>query len=83
MFDNLTALGYGLVVFALTIGIGTVVLQNFGNSVGGTANSTVNTLQGYLGTSAGGLVNWTPAIIALAVGMLFLGAFFMRKGRKV
>jgi predicted anti-sigma-YlaC factor YlaD len=80
MFDNLTGLGYGLVVFAIIIGVGSVVLYNFGNSVGGTANTTVQYLLGQLGQS--GLAGWTPAIIAFAVGMLFLGAFFIKKGRK-
>ena len=79
MFNQLTALGFGLVTFAIVIGVGVVVLDKFGNSVGGTANSTTQTLLGYLGSS--GLAGWTPAIIALAVGILFLGAFMMRKGK--
>ena len=81
MFDNLSALGYGLVTFANIIGVGTVVLQKFGDSVGGTANTTVSYLNTQLGTS--GLAGWTPAIIALSVGMLFLGIFLTRGGRKV
>jgi len=32
MFNQLTALGLGLVVFALIIGVGTIVLQQFGNA---------------------------------------------------
>jgi len=80
MFDNLTGLGWGLVTFAMVIGIGSVVLYNFGNSVGGTANTTVQYLLGQLGQS--GLAGWTPAIIAVSVGVLLLGAFFVGKGRK-
>lgn len=80
MFDNLSNLGYGLVTFAIIIGVGSVILYNFGNATGGTANTTVTYLLGQLGTS--GLAGWTPAIIAFSVGMLFLGAFFVGKGRK-
>jgi len=81
MFDNLSSLGYGLVTFAIIIGVGTIVLTKFGDSVGGTANTTVQYLNTQLGTS--GLAGWTPAIIALSVGMLFLGVFLTRGGRKV
>jgi len=81
MFDNLSNLGYGLVTFAIIIGVGTVVLTKFGDSVGGTANTTVQYLNTQLGSS--GLAGWTPAIIALSVGMLFLGVFLTRGGRKV
>lgn len=109
MFDQLTALGYGLVVFAIIIGVGSVVLYNFGGAVGcnsasfPTWNSTnnlctnstgagvapssgaysnTNYLLGQLGQS--GLAGWTPAIIAISVGLLFLGAFLIGKsGKKV
>lgn len=80
MFNNLSALGYGLVSFAIIIGVGTVVLVKFGDSVGGQANETTNYLNTQLGQS--GLAGWTPAIIALVVGMLFLGAF-MGKSRTI
>jgi len=80
MFNNLSGLGYGLVTFAIIIGVGTVILEKFGNSVGGTANSTVQYLNTQLGSS--GLAGWTPAIIAFAVGMLFLGAFMIGKSRR-
>ena len=106
MFNDLTALGYGLVVFAIIIGVGTVVLYNFGassacpgNLVTGTWNATAskcqnataqndpsvvwtntNYLTGQLGQS--GLAGWTPAIIAISVGLLFLGAFMLKGSRK-
>ena len=80
MFEQLTALGYGIVVFAIVLGIGTIVLQNFGTAAGGTANVTAVYLMGQLGSS--GLAGWTPAIIAIAVGLLFLGAFMIGKGGK-
>jgi len=103
MFRDLTALGYGLITFAVIIGVGTIILYNFGGSVavcgtGFTWNSTTdlcyngtdsatpsgawtntNYLTGQLGQS--GLAGWTPAIIAVSVGVLFLGVFFARKGR--
>jgi len=80
MFDNLTNLGYGIITFAVLIGVGSVMLYQFGNATGGTANVTTTYLLGQLGQS--GLAGWTPAIIAFSVGMLFLGAFFIRGGRK-
>ena len=78
MFNNLTALGYGIITFAITIGIGTVILSRFGTAVP-EANATTSYLVGQLGSS--GLAGWTPAIIALVVGMLFLGAFMVKGGR--
>jgi len=81
MFNNLSNLGYGLVTFAIIIGVGTIVLSKFGDSVGGTANTTVQYLNTQLGTS--GLAGWTPAIIALSVGMLFLGVFLTKGGRSI
>jgi len=80
MFDNLANLGYGLVVFAIIIGVGSIVLFNFGNATGGDANTTLQYLLGQLGQS--GLAGWTPAIIAISVGILFLGAFMVRGGGK-
>lgn len=80
MFNDLTGLGYGLVVFAIIIGVGSVVLFNFGNATGGTANTNVQYLLGQLGQS--GLAGWTPAIIAISVGLLFLGAFLIGGGGK-
>jgi len=77
MFNVLTGIAMGIVIFAITIGVGTVVLQKFGNSVGGTANTTTVALQAELGT--GGLAGWTAAIVALAVGLLFIGALMGKK----
>jgi len=82
MFNDLQNLGYGLVVFAIIIGVGSVVLFNFGNATGGVANTNVQYLLTQLGS--GGLAGWTPAIIAISVGILFLGAFMVggRGGRR-
>jgi len=107
MFDELSGLGYGIITFALIIGIGVVVLHQFGGAVATcasgfawntttdlcqeTANASntatptgswtnVNYMSGQLGSS--GLAGWTPAIIALVVGMMFLGAFMVRGGKR-
>jgi len=90
MFDNLVALGWGMVTFAIVIGIGTFVLSKFSTSLGLLDNNndssveglnhTTNYLKTQLGTS--GLAGWAPAIVAFAVGMLFLGAFMIGKKGK-
>ena len=46
-----------------------------------TAGSNTYYLQSQLGTT--GLAGWTPAIIALSVGMLFLGVFLTKGGRSI
>ena len=79
-FDNLQNLGIGIIGFAITIGIGVIVLQKFGNAVGGDANTTVAYLNTQLGST--GLAGWIPAIIALSVGMMFLGYFLVNRGGK-
>jgi len=76
MVDVLTKVGIGIVVFTIVIGVGVVVLYEFGDSVGGTANATVTTLSGYLSTNLSG---WVPAIIAFVVGLLFIGALMGKR----
>jgi hypothetical protein len=46
-----------------------------------TATQNLNTMNGYLGTSSGGLASWIPLIIILVIGMFFLGAFLAKKGK--
>lgn len=107
MFNSIVALGYGIIVFAILIGVGSVVLYNFGGATASCAtgyswNSTqdkcVNATNGdpttpgsasytntnYLLTQIGssGLAGWTPAVIAISIGMLFLGFFLTGKGGK-
>lgn len=108
MFNVLTGLAMGIVIFAITIGVGVVVLTRFGGSVAecGTAAcgtdgvfnystsacsnataacgapsdsgwTTTSSLITDLGT--GGLAGWTGAIIALAVGLLFIGALMGKR----
>lgn len=79
MFENLSGLAMGIITFAIIIGVGVIVLEKFGNSVGGNANTTVQYLNTQMGSS--GLAGWAPAIIAFAVGILFLG-YFMGKGKR-
>ena len=110
MFADLQGLALGIIGFAIIIGVGVVVLDNFGDATascstvgGGTATynvtqnkcvngsgTTANPVNDawvstdYLNTQMGttGLAGWTPAIVALSVGLLFLGAFIMRGGSK-
>ena len=109
-FDNLSGLGYGIITFAILIGIGTILVQKFTASVGcpegfvfnesyttatnacynstnvshtvdaNTAGTNMLFLNTQLGQS--GLAGWAPAIIAFAVGMMFLGVFLARRGRR-
>ena len=107
--NALIALGLGIIVFALIVGVGVVVLTKFGDTVaacgnsvgGGTYNATSGlcanssgattaptgaayttntTLTGYLSNN---LITWIPAIIALGVGLLFIGALMGKKSVKV
>jgi len=80
MFKDLINLGYGIIIFAVLIGVGSIILFNFGNAAGGTANTNVQYLLTQMGTA--GLAGWTPAIIAISVGLLFLGAFMISGGRR-
>ena len=103
MFNVLTGLAMGIVIFAITIGVGVVVLTKFGGSIAECATdytwnvtsnkcenvtgdgidptnaawTTTNSLISDLGTS--GLAGWTGAIIALAVGLLFIGALMGKR----
>jgi hypothetical protein len=83
MINALTSLGYGIIGLAIMIGIGIVILVTLGSNVASTsptANATIYTLSGYLGTGSGGLASWVPIIIVLVIGMLFLGAFLNKRG---
>ena len=106
MMNALIALGLGIVVFALVVGVGVVVLTKFGTTVAQCTNSsftyieanqtcsngtnsydaapansawTANkTLSGYLSSN---LVTWIPAVIALGVGLLFIGSLMGQKAK--
>jgi len=107
MFNALTGLALGIVLFAIMVGVGAVVLSNFSSAVsdcGGVAannlvynqtdgycsNSTdsavqvqgssstlVRALEGEIGTT--GLAGWAAAIIALVIGLLFIGALMGKR----
>jgi hypothetical protein len=81
VMEAMTSLGYSIIGLAIMIGIGIVLLTTMGNNVGGSANTTIQTVSGYLGTSNGGLASWIPLIIILVIGMFFLGAFMTKKGK--
>lgn len=72
MFD-LVGIGYAIVAFGILLGVGSVVLVSLGNSVGGVANTNVNTVLTQLGSA--GLAGWLPAIIAMTIGLGLLFAF--------
>jgi hypothetical protein len=78
MMDVLQGIAYGIVGFAILVVVGLVVLDKLGSAVGGEANDTADYIAGELGES--GLSGWIPAIIAVAVGALFL-SYFMGKRR--
>lgn len=70
----LTGLGYGLGTFFLVIGVVVLVLGKFSTNAGDTNTSGV--LQyGITQLGSGGLLGWTPAIIAIVIGTFFLSYF--------
>lgn len=78
MTQAVVGIAFGIVTLALLVGVGSVVLTKFGNSAGpGAANDSVVYLIGQLGSS--GLAGWVPAIIALAIGVMFISYFAGRK----
>jgi len=78
MIQILTGIALGIVIFAITIGVGLVVLTKFGNAVGGTANTSIQTLMGDT-NGLGALVTWVGAIIALLVGVTFIALLMGKK----
>ena len=77
MMDVLQGIGYGIVALAVLVVVGLVVLDKLGEATGGDANETAVYLAGQLGED--GLSGWVPAIIAVAIGALFLSYFMGRK----
>jgi len=62
MMNQLTALGYGIVVFGILVGVGSIVLYNFGGSVG----SCSNLQAGSWNATAGGCSNGSAGVAAVA-----------------
>lgn len=52
------------------------------SGVGSTATTQLNTISTYLGTGSGGLVTWIPVVVVLVIGLLFLGAFLGKRGKR-
>lgn len=72
--DRLTAIGWGLVTFAIILGLGLTVMTKFGAAVGaGTANTTIDYVMTQLGSS--GLAGWIPVIIVIVIAGLVLAVF--------
>jgi len=78
MMDVLQGIAYGIVGFAVLVVVGIVVVTKLGDATGGSANTTATYIVTQLGS--GGLVGWLPAVIAVAIGALFL-SYFMGKRR--
>lgn len=104
MIQVLAGLAMGIVVFAISVGVGLVVLTKFADSqavcgtgftynasvgarncvndtnssdtasASGTAYTTIGTTLTGDTNGLGALVTWVGAIIALVVGLLFIGA---------
>lgn len=77
MMQNLTVIAYGIVGFAVLVTVGIVVIDKLGQATGGTSNTTAQSIIGYMGTS--GLAGWIPAVIAVAIGVLFIALFSGKK----
>lgn len=76
--NQLTAIGWGLVMFGVIIGLGVTVLAKFGETVGGAANTTIQYVITQMGST--GLAGWIPLIIVVVVaGLIF--AYFGMKGK--
>jgi hypothetical protein len=80
MIEALTGLAYGVVAMILIVAIGLVVLSKFGGTLTAGSAELNATNYGITQLSSTGLLGWLPAVIALAVGLLFLVAF-MGKNR--
>ena len=75
MISQLQGLAWGVISLAIIIGLGSVILEKFGNNVGGTSNTTVQYLNTQLGSTGGGLATWVPIIIVLVIAVFFLSYF--------
>jgi len=76
--EQLTAIGWGLVMFGVIIGLGVTVLSKFGDTVGGGANTTIQYVITQMGSA--GLAGWIPVIIVVVIaGLIF--AYFGMKGK--
>jgi len=80
----LVSLGYGLGTFFLVIGVVVLVMGKFANNAGD-ANTNTTLQYGITQLGSAGLLGWTPAIIAIVIGVFFLSYFGIggsSKGKK-
>ena len=80
----LTGLGYGLGSFFLIVGVVILVLGKFASNAGTDAaglNTSAALTYGQQQLGQNGLLGWTPAIIAIVIGVFFL-SYFMGGGGK-
>jgi hypothetical protein len=77
----LVGLGYGLGTFFLVVGVVILVLGKFSTN-SGDANTSAALQYGISQLGADGLLGWTPAIIAIVIGVFFLSYFMGGGGRK-
>lgn len=75
----LVGIAYSIVALLILVALGITISDKLGNSVGGTANDSIQYGITQLGET--GLLGWLPAIIALMIGMFFLAYFMGRKGK--
>jgi hypothetical protein len=72
--EQLTAIGWGLTMFAIIIGIGLVVLSKLSDTVGaGSANTTIQYVITQMGST--GLAGWIPVVIVVLIAGLVLALF--------
>ena len=81
MINLLVGAAIGLVTFILVLGVGNIVTNEFGDAVGGDTNTTIQNLKAYLGTGNGSIGGWTGAVIALIIGVAFIGAIMQLSGK--
>lgn len=73
MVSQLQVITFGIVGLVILVGIGLTVLSKLGDSVGGTANTSIQYGMTQIGST--GLLSWLPAVIALLIGVFFLSYF--------
>ena len=76
----LLGIAYAIVGLIIIVAIGITVSDKLGNSVGGTANTSIQ--YGITQLGSAGLLGWVPAVIALMIGMFFLAYFMGKQGNK-
>lgn len=77
IIQPIIAVALGLVTLAIILGVGLTVLTKFAENTSGEANTTIVALIGDLGST--GLASWVPVVIALVIGVVFIGYFMGRK----